>query len=209
MPVKQNFLDELRRRLPNAPAILEVGAHIGDAVSQYDELWPRANIIAVEPGYENYCALSKRHGERHLCLHCAVGCSSENRVVYVSKEASRNNSIERQAMKYQKTAGHIKSYDKETVRTMTMWEILSTTGMRDFVRFDCYGGEYEIFSDGATWVHKIPFVMVSMHVKPKPFDSAEYKEKRNRIQKIVAGTHALLVQSGGGNKHLIQLWGPK
>lgn len=203
MPICDGALEVLKRELPQEPMISEVGAHQGDAVLQLFDIRPDANIFAFEADCANYQKLCKNVGKKAYCFNAAITSKkniSGNLPFYTSKKENRCSTLYEEAMK----AKDKKRYVENVVKAISVERCVHNV---DFVRFDCYGAEYEIFSGDTEWVKDIPLIMLSLHVKPAPFDG--YEKKRKKIKALLATTHECIWKHGGNGKHLRTIWRKK
>ena len=79
----------------------------------------------------------------------------------------------------------------------------------DFIRFDCYGGEYEIFWHGIPEAVKAAkMVLLTMHCKSGLFSGHVYDHLRKRIRKQMkaAGFKAQKQEVKMRHKHQFVLW---
>lgn len=204
MPITPQELKIIDKILVERPKIVEVGSHHGDAIKQLFAIRPRANIDAYEADSENYAVLARDVGDVARCYLAAIVSDTCKGVValYSSKKQSRCCSLYKSVMKYKDN----KRYQKNTVSVINVGRVVYGC---DLARFDCYGAEYNIFSNGTRCVNAVPVIMITLHAKPFPFNTPEYKHKRITLIAHLKKTHNCIYSVGGGTKHIKAIWQKK
>jgi len=137
----------LRRVYPvrrNETLIVDAGANIGFFTLFAARESPHARIFSIEPFPESYERLCQNVRDNRLdgrvtCLNCALGESSETRMMKLSGKRSQS----RRVIAFDET----ESGDAAAVSTQTLEQIFDLHGITrvDLLKMDIEGGEYETF----------------------------------------------------------------
>ena len=127
------------------PVIFDVGAHKGETVSRYKELFPYAQVFCFEPFPENASALRERfsHDQSVHVFEQAVSEQSGDVMFYINVNDATNSLLPREKSSrryFSKKAGE-KSV--QTVEAITIDEIMHRHEIEhiDILKFDIQGGE--------------------------------------------------------------------
>jgi len=155
---------------PLAPAtILDAGAYIGLSSLYFHQLFPRAQILALEPDPKNFALLEKntRCIPQIHAVNAALWSSNKSQLFLVDQEApwaSRVCGIPREEM--------------GAVRCMTLSEAAAMLGGRlDLMKFDIEGGEEMIFQNGNEQsLRGVSAVVIEFHDRFFPGSSRPFRE---------------------------------
>lgn len=173
----------LRRVYPvrgNEALIVDAGANIGFFTLFAARESPRARIFSIEPFPESYERLCLNVGNNRLdnrvtCINCALGKSSESRMMKLAGKRSQS----RRVIAFDKS----KSSDAAVVSTRTLEQVLDLQGIArvDFLKMDIEGGEYEaFFSTRNDVLRRINVIALEYHPGVETYSTGEmlsYLEK--------------------------------
>jgi len=136
-----------------ASTILDLGANIGMSVRFWEEHFPTARIVAVEPDAENaaLCERNARSGNVLVVRACVAGVS---RRVYLDRAGA--------AWSYKMTDNP----QGESVPAVTVPELLIQAGIQgeiDLLKCDIEGGEAEVFAACQPWIGRVRALVVELH----------------------------------------------
>lgn len=138
------------------PFILDCGAYIGLSTRYLAEVFPQADIVAVEPSLPNYRLLEKNVAGRSRirALHAAVG------------RAGTTVKIDNPA--HPKFVGFTVSAcppsDPEALQSLSVSDLLPNDGERVpfIVKLDVQGAERDVFASH-DWLARVPIVLIELH----------------------------------------------
>lgn len=142
------------QRAAEPRTILDLGANIGLSVRLWQETYPRAKVIAVEPDAGNMALCRKNVGPRgdvQLVEACAAAAPG-----FVSLDRSR----EHWAYSMCRSGGG------GAIRAVTVPELLSLWGPGaeiDLLKCDIEGAEAEVFGSCRGWIHRVHSLVVEVH----------------------------------------------
>jgi FkbM family methyltransferase len=127
------------------PVIFDVGAHQGETVSRYKEIFPESEIYCFEPSPDNAKRLRDRFSS-DSSIHvyeCAISDDNEIKTFYVNELDATNSLLPRTnkgRRYYSKSAGSKSSLE---VKALTIDEIVKKESINhiDKLKFDIQGGE--------------------------------------------------------------------
>lgn len=133
--------DWKRLQLPIPSVIFDVGAHKGESIDLFREVFPSACIISFEPVAANYAVLRHRHGSTKniQCLNFALG-DSDGFADIVLGEDSQTHSLQKPS-----TAGEL---IKERVTLKTLDCVIQEMGLDglDLLKIDTEGYELNVLA---------------------------------------------------------------
>lgn len=137
--------------LMRCPVVVEVGSHRGDGVHSMLLANPTAMVHAIEPDPFNYKVLVERmEWYNHIRANTVVphniaviGIGRDLSFHSYRGKYSRNSVVgERGPLSIQAKAAVVK------VKGVRLDELCRSEGIQpNFIRFDCYGSEYDVFCD--------------------------------------------------------------
>ncbi len=210
---------EAMKRLHAAPGpgvIIDVGAYQGGCSIEYAKLLDR-QVYAIEACPRNAADLAKNAaGYLNITVEpIAIAGISGPIEFFVanhrkSKGTSQSNSLYRAYL-----ADRQRPWAKPnaiTVPGLTLSEFMDTRSINkaEFVKFNCEGGEYAIFSgDDLSFLDRIGMLSLSMHGKSDVFTSDEFLALRRQIVTAlaVAGFEMVVGMNELDHRgHVDQLW---
>jgi FkbM family methyltransferase len=164
-----SFVEENLREVRQ---IVDLGANVGFSLRYWNEIFPDAKILAVEPEPENF-DLCQRNveaaGFAHAVKLVRACVGSYRREVHLSGKDEwayqMSNSPEAGA---------------PTVPVVPLSELLEThfeCGQIDLLKCDIEGAERELFSNCARWISRIKAIVIELH---PPYSTAEFFSDLNR-----------------------------
>ncbi|MEA1890849.1 MAG: FkbM family methyltransferase [Pseudomonadota bacterium] len=127
------------------PVIFDVGAHKGETVSRYRELFPDSNIYCFEPFPDNTKILRSRFSSDpsiHV-YECAISDSNGKKTFYVNDNDATSSLLPRTKDERRYFSKNADSRCTVEVDVLTIDEILQQNGIDhiDILKFDIQGGE--------------------------------------------------------------------
>jgi FkbM family methyltransferase len=145
--------------IPRADCILDLGANSGFSLRYWNQLYPAARIIAVEPDksnceacWQNACLAAM--GQRVVLIQAAIG----------PRRALGSLLRSGGEWAYRAQAGAPAGADP--VEFFSIEDILqahSTQQSVDLLKCDIEGGERDLFHDCAAWIDRVRFIAVELH----------------------------------------------
>ncbi len=146
----------------NVGVILDLGANIGLSIRLWQQVFPGARIVGIEPDNDNL-AMCRRNveasgnGDQVILLHACVAGSA--REVFLDR--SSGEWACRMTARAEANAAPI--------RAMTIPQVLELAGIDgaiDLLKCDIEGAEQELFQDCALWINRVRTLVVEIH---KPY----------------------------------------
>lgn len=178
---------ELFRRFANADEdllILDCGAYIGASALALSAMYPRAEILAIEPARPNFELLVRNiEGTSNISpLNLAIADSpAQDRVVI----------RDRQRGEWGYVAESCEGFDQnDTVSAVTIDDLLTKyrNRRRIFVKMDVEGSEYRILKNAKQWISDVDVLMIELHPDLHPDIDVVFRQATH-------GRHAL--RTGG------------
>jgi FkbM family methyltransferase len=166
----------LRRVYPvqgDEEVIVDAGANIGFFTLFAARQSPHARIFSIEPfpeSYERLCqnVRNNRLNDRVTSLNCALGKSSETRMMKLSGKRSQS----RRVVAFDET----KSGDAAAVSTQTIEQVFDLHAITrvDLLKMDIEGGEYEaFFSTRNDVLRRIHSIALEYHPDVENYSTSE------------------------------------
>lgn len=188
----QKAFEKAVNRLPEAPVVVEIGAHVGDGVRYILSRRPKAIIYAVEPSVRAYKKLL------NTPAHCS--CVAISGLDEAGKMVANKN---HRQVKFVKAT-------KPSTFAIKMSEYLSRNRIEhiDLLRFDCYGSEYAIMRGDVGFLKTTDSVCITMHKAQSCPKTTQIKLERAHIKATLSlfGFQCVASYGSGIHKHLFQLW---
>lgn len=191
------------------PVFLDVGAYSGKYALRLSQKFPTAVIHCIEPDPANFKLLQKRVRENNVRTHQLAIASYEGEcdlyLVYHPKceGTSQSNSIN------ESFARHKKSKESITVPCTTLNKFCQDIPRIDYLKFNCEGAEYEVFTDDLSSLEKVHVLCLQVHGKNKEFFTKEYQRKRESIRRSLLdlGFRQLVgLKWPTAKNHVVQIW---
>ncbi|MBX3404859.1 MAG: FkbM family methyltransferase [Phycisphaeraceae bacterium] len=173
--------------LGEAPLIVDLGANVGFSVRRWQEQWPRATIVAVEPDSGN-AELCRRNGA--VLPDLPVPAVIEACVAGRSRRVTMGGSRGEWAFTMRETsedpagqapgagAGHVPPGGPSVVDALTLPDVLARAGIPpdrpiDLLKCDIEGTERELFEHCGDWLPRVRCAMVELHAPYRVEDLQE------------------------------------
>lgn len=135
--------------------ILDAGANIGTGSRYFNNRYPNAEIVAVEPADDNFKILQKNTAQLPsiTCLHAGVW--SKN-----TKLKIINDSDWKYALRVQEDPinGNIQAYSIDGIMEKMGWDFI------DLLKVDIEGSEMEILTNSLdAWAYKVGILIIELH----------------------------------------------
>jgi len=138
------------------PFILDCGAYIGLSARYLADVFPDADIVAVEPSLVNYRMLEKNVAGRSRIrpVHAAIGRSE----AFVKID----NPAHPKFVGF--TVSTCSSTDPEAIQSLSVSDLLPSDGERVpfIVKLDVQGAERDVFAS-PEWLARVPIVLIELH----------------------------------------------
>lgn len=137
------------------PLIIDCGAHIGMSVLWWRHLFPKAQIVAVEPSSANVAVLRRNVDGMEGVTVLHGGIWNQPGTLRIQDPAAGMASFQ---------LGKAQT-DGESVRAYTIKEIMTEAGCDEclLVKIDIEGGEDTLFRDNLAWLDRTHCVTVELH----------------------------------------------
>ncbi|HWD91555.1 MAG TPA: FkbM family methyltransferase [Verrucomicrobiae bacterium] len=152
--------------------IVDLGANVGFSLRYWNEVFPGAKILAVEPEPENFnlCRRNVEAGGFADAVELVRACvGSHRRLAHLS-----GGDAWAYQMSSQPEAG------APSVPVVPLSELLEThfpCGQIDLLKCDIEGAERELFADCASWISRFKAIVIELH---PPYSTAELFSDLNR-----------------------------
>lgn len=137
--------ERVQHYLPNDPAILEAGAHMGYDTLGISKVWPKGRVYAFEPVPALYESLNNRVGGRKNVFTYPLALGAAEGVVdmYVSRGASTGSSSILNPSKHLELYPSVKFEEKISVEmtTLNIWAARERVHQVDLMWLDMQGYE--------------------------------------------------------------------
>jgi FkbM family methyltransferase len=137
----------------DAKYIIDAGANIGFASIYFSQLFPQAQIIALEPQADNYQLLKEnvKSYTNVSCLQAGLWYREEN------IDIQNPDSLAASFMVEARPDSSIKGLTVDTILADSKWTMI------DILKMDIEGAEKEIFSHETGWLKKIRLLIIELH----------------------------------------------
>src|SRR5829696_2938550 len=153
---KQYFLEQLNEL--NVTRILDAGANIGLAAIYFNQLFPAAQIIAIEPEPSNYLALQKNTSsyKNITCQHAALWHEEE------AIDIINPGSLAASFMVEKNSSSSIKGITIPKLMQQHDWDKI------DVLKMDIEGAEKNVFEGNVEWLKNVQVIIIELHDNYKP-----------------------------------------
>ncbi len=146
-------------RLKGTPLIIDAGANIGLSSVYFHHIWPRSQIVAIEPSDENFAVLSRNTKSKPHIHPLLAGIASKSlRLKLVDPEAEHNAF----------TTELLEPGSEGGITAVTVPELLQSfptdKGYCPFIlKIDIEGAEADLFSENVDWIKAFPILIIELH----------------------------------------------
>ena len=188
---EENYSEEkfFRMLIPKEkPLIIDIGAHFGESVEFFHSIFPRADIISVEPDPESYAKLLKMFPDPKKAINAAVGAKAGTMTFY-QYDKSHLNSLYAINKDSKDSLGYAESCDekKVAVRCLRLDDLiteLDIVGQQiDLLKIDAQGGEFEILTGGQNTLQNVQNITLELNF----FDFYSKKNTFLEIEELLPG----------------------
>lgn len=155
---------DLRRRMPDARTIVDVGANVGQSALLFARVWPAARIHAFEPIASTFERLVANVSgcERITPVHTALGARAGTATVDLQRGAS-NNSIS-----YSDAAARVGVVETVSIDTLDRYARDRGLERIDLLKVDCEGYDLEVLRGAEALLSegRIGFVQAEAGMNP-------------------------------------------
>lgn len=171
-----------------SPIIIDIGAHTGESVEFFSEIFPSANFYSVEPDPESYKKLINNVSSNVTTLNAAVGSSNKTLSFYQYEKSHLNslypiNKSSKDSLGYAETCVE----KKIEVFCVTLDNLVDKFGLSDkeidLLKIDVQGAELDIFSSGQNALKKINNITLELNL----FDFYEKKNNFLSLESLLHG----------------------
>ena len=162
--LRHEYAEVLARIRHRVNVVIDLGANIGCSVRLWQERFPGARIVAVEPDAENLAVC-----RRNVALR-----GSEPEVLLVEAAVagrSRLVTLDRRCEEWSFRIAEIdtdgrRAGEEGAIPALTLPDILARASVRedvDLLKCDIEGAEAEVFAECGSWLHRIRRLVVEVH----------------------------------------------
>jgi FkbM family methyltransferase len=147
-------------RLKDIHTVIDLGANIGGSAVFFLNLFPDAQVIAMEPAPENVQVLEQNlapYGQRAKVIQAAIWPSSMN------LQLVRGHF--RDKLDWSNQVRPAEEQARDTIRGMTVPELFADCQQEriDLVKIDIEGAEKELFNGNTSWLGSVRNLCIEIH----------------------------------------------
>jgi len=156
--IRGEYAPLIHRKLQNVQCIVDLGANVGFSLRLWQQVYPTAAIIAVEPDAANMrlCARNALAGPRYGIVQFVQACA-------VGKP--RLVALDRSEGEWQFKIQATNSQSSERIQAMTLPQLIGDREdlIIDLLKCDIEGAEAEVFADCKPWIKRVRNLVVELH----------------------------------------------
>jgi FkbM family methyltransferase len=162
--LEEIFIDKtyepvLSHQLRDVKTVIDLGANVGFSVRLWQQLYPKARIICVEPDDSNL----------QLCQRNVRSSGQLGPVVFIQAcvaGSARRVSLDRSGGESRfRIRDDVSSGDYVDAITLTqLLERTAVTGFIDLLKCDIEGAEAEVFADCRAWIRRVRNLVIELHL---------------------------------------------
>jgi FkbM family methyltransferase len=184
------------------PLIVDLGANIGLSALYFSLLWPKAQIVAVEPDPGNFALLSRNLAARRTLEAIHAGISSRRVKLSLAGHGAGENAVTTRPVESEAAV--------DAVQGITVSEILERhagpgKGRPFVLKIDIEGAEAELFSSNVDWVDSFPVIVIELHdwLYPGKGTSANFLRTISRLDRdfVHIGENVFSIRNARGAAH--------
>lgn len=168
----------IKQFVPEAPIIVEAGAHRGRDTLKLHKIWPVATIHAFEPVPQLYDILTQTVCEvpRVHCYPMALSDHNGTALMHVSSGASDAASSLLKPTGYLATNPHVVFSTNVEVPTVTLdtWAKQYAVSHIDFMWLDLQGAEMQVLQASPTMLKTVKALYTEINLEPRYDNSPSY-----------------------------------
>lgn len=145
---------------PEIKTIIDGGANIGTASVLFTNMFPKAEILAVEPNDENYellCKNTKAYSSVQ-CHHGAIWDANEDIYITNPETLAAGFIVDRGTG----SNATLKGNTIDTLLKLKNWKTV------DLLKIDIEGAEKEVFDADTSWLKGVKLLIIELHDRYKP-----------------------------------------
>lgn len=166
--LEEIFIDKeyepiLNQELKNVKTVIDLGANAGYSVRLWQQTFPAARIICVEPDASNLqlCRQNVLRGEQIAPVEFVQACVAGNaRRVFLDRSGGPSR------FRIQDDGSNGESVDAITLTELL--ERTSVTGSIDLLKCDIEGAEAEVFANCKDWISRVRNLVIELHSPYSP-----------------------------------------
>lgn len=170
--------------------IIDAGANVGYASVRFAELYPRADIVAIEPDPDNFAILQQNIAAYPRVRGLQCGLWPGNARLVIENPGAKSWAFRvREARPGEQgfaAVGIAAILDEHRARTL------------DILKLDVEGSELELFSDPGChdWLARTNMIFVELHdrIKPGCTDAMESAIARHGFERQALGSNLILIR---------------
>lgn len=143
--------------LPQVRTIIDGGANIGMASVYFKNLFPEANIIAIEPETSNYEMLRK-NTEKYNNINCIkAGIWNKSCPLKVTDKYEYGN--------WGFVVEEVATEEESNVKGVSIPDLMKLYNLEeiDILKLDIEGAELEVFQENYDWLSKVNMLIIETH----------------------------------------------
>ena len=149
----------------NLPLIVDCGSNIGSSSVYFNKIFPKSNILSIEPDKNNF-EISKKNinFKNSLLINKAVNCEKNSVNFFSDLKDNR--------------ASKVITKGGDTVESMTINEMISGLKPKNnkpfLIKIDIEGFESELFSKNYEWIDEFKVIIIEIHDWMLPKESNSF-----------------------------------
>lgn len=161
---KEIFIDETYKFCPksDSPFIIDCGANIGLATLYFKQVWPNAEVIAIEPDPSIFNCLNDNINN----FGCDQGVITKRAAVWTHSNGVEFD-VEGGFSGQIKSHGHSNVKTTITVPSIQLKELIANTSKVDLLKIDIEGAEFEVLKDISITLEKVDNIFIEYHSHQK------------------------------------------
>lgn len=181
-PITKEYIKQF---LPEAPIILEAGAHIGRDTLKMSKLWPQGTIYAFEPVPDLFVQLVERTKERAnvICDPRALSDTNGTAEFFVSSGASTAASSLFAPLEYLTQRPEV-LFHTTTVPTITLdsWAAEKNVTHIDFLWLDMQGPELLVLQAAPLILKTVKAILIEVNLTERFTGNPSYDEVKSWLE---------------------------
>lgn len=137
--------------------IIDAGANVGYSASYFSFIYPKAQILAIEPEGTNFAQLTSNTKSLKNVTPIKAALWSNSSNLYIDNPDAQSWSFRFSERESQN--------ESESIQAVTVSELINQyeLGFVDILKIDIEGGEKEVFSHNTDWISDVNTIYIEIH----------------------------------------------